>query len=320
MPRLHAIQCIAALTILLPAAALVCAQDYPTKPVRIVTGSVGGGNDQIARQIAQGVSGPLGQPVIVENRPSGVIPGDMVAKASPDGYTLLVTSAILWIGPLMQKSPYDPVKDFAPITLLATTPNVLVVHPSLPAKSVGELIAAAKAKQGALNYASAGAGGSTHLAAELFKSMAGVDIVKISYRGAGPAIVDLLGGQVHLMFATAGSVTPHIKSGKVRALAVTSAQPSVLVPGLPTIAASGVPGYVSASPYGMFATAGTPGAIIRRLNKEVVGVISTPEIRERFLNLGVEVVGSSPEQLASTVKSEMARMGKVIKDAGIRLE
>jgi len=299
---------------------VAASQDFPYRPTRIITVQPGGVGDLIARPLAQGLAAPLGQPVIVENRPSGVIPGDMVAKASPDGYTLLVTSAILWIGPLMQKSPYDPVKDFAPITLLATTPNVLVVHPSLPAKSVGELIAAAKAKQGALNYASAGAGGSTHLAAELFKSMAGVDIVKISYRGAGPAIVDLLGGQVHLMFATAGSVTPHIKSGKVRALAVTSAQPSVLVPGLPTIAASGVPGYVSASPYGMFATAGTPGAIIRRLNKEVVGVISTPEIRERFLNLGVEVVGSSPEQLASTVKSEMARMGKVIKDAGIRLE
>ncbi len=299
---------------------VAASQDFPYRPIRIITVQAGGVGDLIARPLAQGLAAPLGQPVIVENRPSGFIPGDMVAKASPDGYTLLVTSAILWIGPLMQKSPYDPVKDFAPITLLATTPNVLVVHPSLPAKSVGELIAAAKAKPGALNYASAGAGGSTHLAAELFKSMAGVDIVKISYRGAGPAIVDLLGGQVHLMFATAGSVTPHIKSGKVRALAVTSAQPSVLVPGLPTIAASGVPGYVSASPYGMFATAGTPGAIIRRLNKEVVGVISTPEIRERFLNLGVEVVGGSAEELASTVKSEMARMGKVIKDAGIRLE
>lgn len=295
-------------------------QDFPYRPIRIITVQPGGVGDLIARPLAQGLAAPLGQPVIVENRPSGVIPGDIVAKASPDGYTLLVTSAILWIGPLMQKSPYDPVRDFAPVSLIVTTPNVLVVHPSLPAKSVMELIAAAKAKPGSLNYASAGTGGSTHLAAELFKSMAGVDIVKVSYRGAGPAIVEVLGGQVQLMFATAGSVTPHIKSGRVRALAVTSTHPSVLVPGLPTVAASGVPGYVSASPYGLLAPSRTPSGVVSRLNKEVLKLLNTPEIRDRFLNLGVEVVGSSPEQLAFTIKSKMGRMGKVIKDAGIRAE
>jgi tripartite-type tricarboxylate transporter receptor subunit TctC len=306
--------------LMLTGAGKVVGQNFPYRPIRIITVQPGGVGDLIARPLAQGLAGPLGQPVIVENRPSGVIPGDMVAKALPDGYTLLVTSAILWIGPLMQKSPYDPVRDFSPITLLVTTPNVLVVHPSLPAKSVTELIAAAKAKPGALNYASAGAGGSTHLAAELFKAMAGVDIVKISYRGAGPAIVDLLAGQVQLMFATAGSVMPHIHSGKVRALAVTSARPSVLAPGLPTVADSGVPGYASASPYGLLAPAGTPSGIVQRLNVAVLGVINAPEIRERFLNLGVEVVGSSAEQFAVTMKSEITRMGKVIKNAGIRLE
>ena len=306
--------------VLITGAHAVSAQTYPTKPVRIVTANVGGGTDFVSRLIAQGISGPLGQQVIVDNRASGVIPGDIVAKAAPDGYTLLVAGGILWIAPLLQKTPYDPLKDFAPITLPVTAPAFLVVHPSLPVKSVRQLVALAKSRPGELNYGSTGTGSSTHLAAELFKSMAGVNIVRIPYKGGGPATVGLIGGEVQLMFATAGSVTPHVKSGKLRMLAVTSARPSALAPDLPTIAASGLPGYEADTTYAVLAPAGTPAAIVKQLNHEIVRALNRPDMREKFLNAGVDVVGSTPEQLTAAMSGEVSRLGKVIRDAGIRIE
>ena len=294
-----------------------CAQSFPTKPVRLVTAAPGGGNDFTARLIAPGLSARLGQQVLVDNRPSGVIPGDVVSRAQPDGYTLLVTTGILWILPFMQKVPFDPVKDFLPITIAVTNPNVLVVHPSLPVKSVTELIALAKAKPGELDYASGATGSSSHLAAELFKALASVNMVRIPYRGAGPAAVALISGEVQLMFATAGSVVGYVRSARLRALAITSAKPSALLPGLPPIAAAGLPGYEANALFGIFAPAGTPAAIVNRLNQEIVRVLNSPDVKERFFKTGMEVVGSSPVEFAAAIRSDMARMGKVLKAAGI---
>ncbi len=300
-------------------AGMVFGQNYPNKPIRIVASAAGGSGDFAARLIAQGLTGALGQQVVVDNR-GGIIPGEIVSKAPPDGYTLLIDAASFWIGPLLQETPYDPVKDFAPVTLTDSAPNVLVVNPSLPVKSVKELIALAKARPGELNYGSSSTGSTPHLAAELFNNMAGVKIVRVPFKGSGPAVISLLGGQVQLMFATAGSVAPHVKSGRLRALAVASPQPSALAPGLPTIAASGVPGYEAVAFEGMFAPAKTPVAIIDRLNQEIVRVLNRAEVKERFFNAGVETVGSTPEEFAAAIKSNVAKWGKLIKDAGIRDE
>jgi tripartite-type tricarboxylate transporter receptor subunit TctC len=307
-------------TSLLAAAILsapAAAQTFPERPLRIVTSQAGGGNDVQARAIARGLAAALGQQVIVDNRASGVIPGDIVARATPDGYTLLFYNNALWTGPLMQKTPYDPVRDFAPVTIATLGPNVLVVNNGLPVSSVQQLIALAKAKPGELNYASSGLGASNHLAAELFKSMAGVDIVRIGYKGASAGLNDVVAGQVQIMFPTAGAVIPLLKLGRVRALAVTSREPSKVVPELPTVAASGLPGYESLAIYGVFAPSGTPPAIVDRLNKEIVRVLASPEVKNLFFRLGMETVGSTPAQLAAKVKDEMSRLGKVIAAAGI---
>ena len=303
-------------------AAGVYAQNFPTKPVRIVTLEPGGGTDFAARLIAQGLAGNFGHPVIVDNRggANGIIAVQVVAKALPDGYTLLINGSPVWLLPLLQDNvPYDPVKDLSPIALVTAAPNVLVVHPSSPANSVKELVALAKAKPGTLNYGSAATGGSPHLAAELFKALAGVNIVRIPYKGAVLALNDVIGGQVQVMFPTAATVAPHLKSGKLKVLAVTTAQPSALFPGLPTVAAS-VPGYESASVIGVFAPAATPAALVTRLNQEIVRVVNRADVKEKFFNSGVETVGNTPAQFAATIKSEMTRMGRVIKDAGIRGE
>lgn len=293
-------------------------QSYPSKPVRIVTSGLGGGADFAARLIAQGISGPLGQQVVVDNRASGVIPGETVAKAPPDGYTLLLYGSATWLTPLMRDhASYDAVRDLAPVTLVGGAPNVLVTHPALPVKSVKELIALAKARPGDLNYSSGGTGSSSHLAAELFKHIAGVDIVRVSYKSGAQETNDLIAGQVQMTFSTPASVMQHVKSGRLKPLAVTSLQPSTLVSGLPTIAST-LPGYESISIHGMFAPAKTPETIIRRLHQEIVRFLNTAEAKEKFFNVGVEVVGSTPEELAAKVKTDMARMGKVIRDAGIR--
>ena len=293
------------------------AQTYPSKPIRIVTGEAGGSNDFAARQIALGASASLGQPVIVENR-TAIIAADNVSVAQPDGYTLLYAGTPLWISPLLRKTTYDLVKDFATITQVMTAPNVLAVHPAVPAKSVKELIALAKAKPGALNYSSSGVGTSNHLAVELLKSMAGVNIVHIPYKGGGPALIALLGNEVQLSFITAGSTAPYLKSEKLRILAVGSAEPFALIPSLPTIAASGLPGYESATVQGMFAPAKTPVSIIRRLNRDIVQALNRAEVKERFLNGGGEVVAGTPEAFMAKIKSEVTRLGKVIRDNGIR--
>jgi len=297
---------------------VVSCQIYPSKPIRIITGSVGGGQEFATRIIAQGISGALGQPVITDPRGVSVaISGDFVARAPADGYTLLLVGNNLWIGPLLEKLPYDPVRDFAPITMVASTPNILVVHPSLPVKTVQELIDFAKTRPGELNYGSSGFGTSTHLAGELFKAMAGVNIVRIPYKGGGPSLNALISGEVQIWFPNAAAVTQHLKSGKLRALAVTSSRPTELAPGLPTVAASGLPGYESVLIIGVLAPATTPVAIIERLNHEIVGLLNRADVKRKLFDSGAEVVGSSPEQFAGAIKSEMARLAKVIKDAGI---
>jgi tripartite-type tricarboxylate transporter receptor subunit TctC len=299
-------------------ACLTHGQQFPTKPIRIVTAEPGGTTDFAARLFAQELSARLGQQVIVENRATGIIAAEIVSKAAPDGYTLLLQGNILWLGPLLQKMPYA-IKDFAPVSLTNTAANILVLHPSVPVSSVKELIAMAKAKPGELNYGSGATGASNHLAAELFKSMAGVNIVRVTYKGSGPIITALLGGEIQLTFGTAASVQPHIKSGKLRAIAVTSSRPSELAPGLPPIAAT-MPGYESVALYGSVAPARTPVAIVKRLSFEIAGVINKPDVKEKFLNTGVETLGSSPEVFAATIQSDVARVGKVIREAGIRVE
>lgn len=310
------------LALTVPVSGLTYGQDFPAKPVRIITADVGSTNDLVARLIAQELIAPLGQQVVVENRGggSGAVAAQTVAKAGPDGHTILLYSSALWIGPLIQDAPWDPLRDFTPITLAASSPNVLAVHPSLPAKSVKELIALARARPGELNYASSSIGSSNHLGAELFKSMARVNIVRINYKGGGGALNAVIGGQVHLMFVTAGLTTPHFKAGRLRALAICSLEPSALGPGLPTVAASGLPGFESGSIYGMFAPAKTPAPLVSRLNQEIVRALGKPEVKERFFNLGIETIGNTPEQFAAAIKSDLASMGKLIKDAGIRPE
>jgi tripartite-type tricarboxylate transporter receptor subunit TctC len=293
------------------------AQSFPERPVRVVTSGVGGGLDLAARIIGPSLSANLGQTIVVDNRASGMIPGDIVSKAPPDGYTLLFFGSTFWTGPLLQKAPYDPVRDFAPISLTNRSPNVLSVHPGVAANSVKELIALAKTRPGALNYGASGTGAPNHLAAELFKAMAGVNIVRISYKASGAAINALIGNEIQMMFVPAATVAPHLKTGRLRALAVTSAEPSQLAPNLPTIAASGLPGYESVSIYALFAPAKTPAATIQRINQEVVRVLGQPEVKDRLFASGLESAGSTPEQLAATVRSEMARMGKLIKSAGL---
>lgn len=294
------------------------AQNYPNKPVRIVTSEVGGGTDLGARLVARGLSGTLGQPVIVENRggASGALAADIVVKASPDGYTVLYYTNALWLTPFMRDNvSYDPIRSFAPVILVAKSPQVLVLNPSVPASSVKELIALAKAKPGQLNY---GGGAVGMLAAELFKSMAGVNIVRISYKGAGPALTAAISGEVQVLMAAAGSIGPQIRAGRVKALAVTSATRALAFPELPTIAEAALPGYEAVAAFGMLAPAKTPAAIINRLNRETAQVLATPEVKDTLLKVGIEVAGGSPEQFLAAIKAEMASMGKVIKEAGIR--
>ena len=310
-------------SVMLAGAVATWAQDYPVKPVRIITAAVGGGADVAARIVAQGISGPLGQQVITDNRggSGGMVGGEMVAKAAPDGYTLLVYGNTIWLAPFMrERTPYDPVRDFAPVTLVVSSPSMVVVHPSLPVKTVRELIALAKSRPGKLNYGTSGAGSASHLAGELFKAMAGVDIVRVNYKGAAPAFTDVVAGNVQLTFGSATLATPHLANGRLRALAVTGAQRSALFPNLPAVAESGLPGYEADAAYGMFAPARTPGAIVHRLQQEIARYLKTSEARDRMAGAGLEPVANTPEQFAATVKSDIAKWGKVIRDAGIRDE
>jgi len=298
-------------------AGAVSGQTYPTKPVRIVTVGYGSSTDIAMRLIAQAIPGSFGQRLVVENR--GIAAIEVVAQAKSDGYTLLHYTNPLWLMPVFRTDvSWDVTRDFAPITQTLTSPNVLVVHPSLPVKSVGDLIRFAKARPGQLNYGSSSSGSGNHVAAELFKALAGLNIVRINYKSGGQAVSNLVVGEVQLVFAAAGSSMPYVKSGKLRGLAITSAKPSALVPGLPTLAASGLPAYESSSVAGLFAPAGTPEAIINELNREFVHALNRADIKQRLFNASIEAVGSSPAELAATVKSEIARMSKVVKDAGLR--
>ncbi len=306
--------------VMLLGAGMTSGQDLPNKPIRIVTAEPGGGLDFASRVLAHGLSASMARNVIVENRPTGIIVGQVVSKATPDGTTILLTGSSFWLAPYLHDNlPWDPVKDFSAITVAASTPNMIVAHPSVEAGSVRELIDLARARPGYLNYASGSIGSTPHLAPELFKNMTGVNIVRIPFKGSGPALIALVSGQVQVMFPTVPAGLPHVKAGRLKALAVASPQPSALIPGLPTVAAT-VPGYESQVMYGIFAPAATPAAIVKRLNQEIVRFVKTAEARERFLNAGVEVVGSSPAQLDTAVKSEMTRMGKLIRDAGIRVD
>lgn len=299
----------------------VSGQSYPEKTIRIVAAAPGGVVDLTARQIAQGVSANWGHQVIVENRGGGAgFASELVAKAPPDGYTLLIYGRDIWIAQFLHNVRYDAVRDLAPITLAVRSPGILIVHPSLPVKSVKELIALAKAKPGELNYASGPTGSSIHLAAELFRAMAGVNIVRVAYKGSAQGLNDLIAGEVQLMFPTTASAAPHVKSGRLRALAVTGAEPSALAPGLPTVAASGLPGYEAVAMTGLFAPTGTPAALINRLNKETTRVLNRADVKEKLFSTGSEAVGTSPGQLAATMKAEIARLGQVIKAAGIRAD
>jgi tripartite-type tricarboxylate transporter receptor subunit TctC len=304
----------------LASAGIAGAQEYPNKPIRIYANQPGGIFDFMARIFTQGAGGFLGQPLIVDNRPGNIIPAEIVAKAPPDGYSLLSHGVALATGALVQKMPYDPLTDFVAVSWTASAPLVVTLHPSVPAKSVKELIALAKARPGALNYASTATGSTPHLAAELFKHMTGVKITHIPYKGAGAAMIDMISGQVQVIFAVPNAVVEHAKTGRLRTIAVTSAEPSVLLPGLPTVAASGVPGYESVGIYGVFAAAKTPDAIIRRVQREIVRIINTDDAKKRMFGSGMEPVGSTPEQFDAKFRGESARMEKVIKASGIRIE
>ncbi|MDB5921724.1 MAG: tripartite tricarboxylate transporter substrate binding protein [Betaproteobacteria bacterium] len=300
----------------------VSAQDYPNRPVRyIVPQAAGGSSDTLARMITHRVGEGLGRQLVVDNRPgaTGIIGAEVVAKANPDGYTLLQAATSHATNPAMQtKLPYDSVRDFAPISLLSQQPNIFIVHPSLPVRTIKELIAYVRAKPGQLNYGSSGTGGSQHLAGELLKGLTGIDMTHVPYKGSPPALVDLLAGRVPIMSSTMPPVLPHIKTGKVRALAVTSAQRSAALPDVPTVAESGVPGYEAIAWQGLLALAGTPKALIARINAEFVKVLKQADIVAKLNEQGYETVASTPEWFASYIRSEIAKWSKVIKASGIK--
>ena len=303
----------------------VQAQSFPAKPIRLVCPFPPGGAVDIAsRVVAQALTLQLGQPVTVDNRPGagGNIGAEIVAKSPADGYTLLMaTSNILAINPVLySKLAFDPLKDFAPVSTIVSIANVLVLHPSVPANSVPEMIALAREQPGKLTYGSSGNGTSMHLAGELFKSMAGVDLVHVPYKGAAASMVDLLAGRVNMVFDSVPSALPNIKAGKLRALAVTGAKHSQFLPELPTIAEAALPGYETAIWFGIVAPAGTPPEIVARLNGELVKAAASAEFRERMARNGFEVVSSTPEQMADSVRSEAAKWGKVVKTLGMRVD
>jgi tripartite-type tricarboxylate transporter receptor subunit TctC len=298
---------------------------FPEKPVRFVVGfTPGGPSDILARALGQKLADRWRSQVIVENRPGagGNIAAEVVAKSAPDGYTwLLGNNSILATNQTLYRSlGYDPVKDFAPVALVAIQPNILVVNPGVPARSVRELIALAKSRPGRLNYASSGSGAAAHLAGELFKSMTGVDMVHVPYKGAQPALTDVMAGQAQVMFATSASVIPYIKAGRLRALAVTTAQRSASVPELPTVAEAGVPGFEAITWHGVVVPAATAAALVERLNREIVAALGERELRERLESLGAEVAAGTPREFAEYIAREIPKWAKVVKDSGARAE
>jgi len=300
------------------------AQDYPARPIRLILGfAPGGSTDLVARVVGQKMAEAWIQQVVVDNRPgaNGMIGADLVAKANPDGYSLLLSS----IGPMainasLYKMPYDIVADFAPVTYTGNVTNLLVVHPSVAAASVKELIALAKAQPGKLTFGSSGTGGAPHMAVELFKILAKVNVVHVPYKGGGPAMADLVGGQISGSFASMPSSIPFVRAGKLRALAVTAPKRSPAEPQVPTISEAGIPGFAVLDWQGLFTTAKTPPAIVNKLNAEVVRILALPDVVEKLAVAGVEIQTSTPREWGDFVKSEIAKWGKVVKEAGIKVE
>ncbi|HEV7477243.1 MAG TPA: tripartite tricarboxylate transporter substrate binding protein [Burkholderiales bacterium] len=300
-------------------------QGFPTKPVRFVVGfTPGGPSDILARALGQKLAKRWSQQVVVDNRPGagGNLAAEAAAKSAPDGHTwLLGNNSILATNQSLYRSlPYDPVKDFAPVALVAIQPNILVVHPSLPVSSVEELIQFSKANPGKLNYASSGSGAAAHLAGELFKAMAGVDLVHVPYKGAQPALTDVIAGQVQMMFATSASVIPYIKAGRLRALAVTTAQRSASVPELPTVAEAGVPGFEATTWHGVVVPAGTPLPTVQFLNEAINAVLKEKDLKDRLNSLGAEIATGTPKEFADYIAREIPKWAKVVKDSGAKPE
>jgi tripartite-type tricarboxylate transporter receptor subunit TctC len=310
---------------LFPAASIsVQAQQYPSRPLRVVVPfAPGGAVDLVARTVAPRLSDALAQPVVVDNRggAGGTIGTDIVAKARPDGHTLLVASMGVAVNAVLYpKLPYDTVKDLAPVTSLGEQPNIVVIHPSLSARSIGELITQAKARPGQISYASGGVGSNTHLVTLLFLQMAKVEMLHVPYKGLGPAIADLVGGQVQLAVSNVSTALPHVKSGRLRLLAVTSARRFPLFPDTPTVSESGVPGYESSGWYGLWATAGTPSSVLAALNKEVTKILDTPAIKEQFSAQGLQPIPTSPEAFGKRLREEIRKWGPVVKASGAKPE
>jgi tripartite-type tricarboxylate transporter receptor subunit TctC len=299
------------------------AQEYPAKPVRIIIGfPPGGATDLVSRLMAPKFAGLLKQQFIVDNRAgaNGVIGSDLAAKAAPDGYTIhLATVGSLVLSPATGKVPYDPIKDFAPISQAVSLQNIFIVHPTLPVRSMKDLIALAKAKPGALNFASSGAASPGHLAGELFKSMARVDLVHVPYKGGGPAMIDLIAGHIEIFVAVISTATPQVKAGKARALAVTGPKRAASLPDVPTVAEAALKGYEATNWYGYVVPAATPRPIIERLHQATVTVLDMPDIRKALLDQGIEAAPSSPERFAAYIKAETGKWTKVIKAAGIKV-
>ena len=318
-----------ALALMLPAvfpASLLAAErsDYPSRPIRLIVGQApGGGLDIISRALAQKLTESLGQSVVVDNRAgaAGTLGSALAAKSAPDGYTALIVSVTYSINPSLYKNlPFDPVRDFQPVSLFASTPFILLANPSLPVKNVKELIAYAKERPKQLNYGSGGVGNSGHLAAELFSSMAGVEFTHIPYKGSGLAMTDLLSGQIQLLFNSMIQGLPYAKNRKLTALAITTAQRSAVLPDLPTIAESGLPGYEFSSWYGLMVPAATARPIVNKLHAEVVRALAQPDFRQRLALDGSEPIGSTPEQFAAFLAAEMGKWEKVARSSGLRIE
>lgn len=300
-------------------------QTYPARTVRlIVPFPPGGGTDFVARLIQPRLAEGLGQQVVVDNRAgaSGILGTELASKAPPDGYTLAMGTSNTMSGnvAMFPKLSYDPLRDFVAITLIATQPNVLAVHPSLPARSIKELIALAKSRPGQLNYGSSGSGSSHHLSGELLKLMSGTNLVHVPYKGTGPAIQDTVGGHVEMLFSGIAAVLPQIQAGRLRALGITSATRSALLPDLPSIAESGLPGYELMSWHGMFAPAGTPQPVVTKVHGVVVGALKSQDVRERFASQGAEAVGSAPAEFARFLRNDIEKLGKLIRAAGIKAD
>jgi tripartite-type tricarboxylate transporter receptor subunit TctC len=299
-------------------------QTYPSRPIRLIVAFPPGGSvDTVARVIGPALGASLGQPIVVENRSgaSGNIGTEQAARAKPDGYTLLIhTIPFVANASLYQRMPYDPIADFAPVSLLCASPAVLIVHPSLPARSVGQLLALAQSKPGALNYSAAGAGTNPHMAGELFNMLGNVDIVAVQYKGGGPALVAVLAGEVGITFQNISEAVPHVRSGKLRALGVTSAHRAAALPDVPTLAEAGVPGYEFTTWHGMLAPRGTPPEVVDLLNARLVQALRSNDVAPRFAQMGLDVVASTPGEFSAHLKKELDKWGKLIRERHIKVE